>query len=209
MIMIIKKIIKWRILFITCAVCLIPILAGIVLWNKLPDQIAIHFDINNNPDNFASKRFTVFGLPLLMIALQLICCLINDTKAYKYGDRVKFERATKWIIPIMAIILQGTTFAYALGINVDIRRWAVIICGVIFLVIGNYLPKFDYIKNKDVDKEKARKINRFIGFMSVIVGVLAIVSVFLPPVASLIWVLLLIPYAIIATVYTAVNIKKK
>lgn len=204
-----KKMIKWKIFTLTCAVCLIPIIIGIVLWNKLPDTIAIHFDINNNPDNFASKGFAVFGLPLMMVGLQLICCLINDVNAYKFGDRVKFERATKWIIPIMTIILQGITFGYALGVNIDIRKCAMIICGAVFLVIGNYLPKFDYIKNKDVEKEKARKINRFIGFMSVIMGILAIISVFLPPIASLVWIFLLIPYAIVSIVYTTIKIREK
>jgi len=36
---------------------------------------------------------------------------------------------------------------------------------MVLLVIRNYLPKFDYIKNYDVEVEKARKINRFIGIV--------------------------------------------
>ena len=33
---------------------------------------------NNNPDNFASKGFVVFAIPLLMVLLQTFCCFIND-----------------------------------------------------------------------------------------------------------------------------------
>ncbi len=195
------KFMKWKILCITCLVCLLPIVPGLFLWESLPDSIAIHFDIHNNPDNYASKGFVVFGLPCMMLLLQVFCCFVNDINAAKHGDRVKFERVTKWIIPIMSIVLQGMTFAVALGQNVDVRKVAVLIVGIMLLVIGNYLPKFDYIKNYDIDTQKARKINRFIGFETVIMGVLFLASLFLPPDASLICIFLLIPYAVISILY--------
>ena len=47
------KFIKWKILVITSVVCLLPIIMGIAVWDKLPDTMAIHFNINNVADNFA------------------------------------------------------------------------------------------------------------------------------------------------------------
>ena len=116
------KFIKWKSLIITCIVCLLPILLGIALWDNLPDTMAIHFNINNEPDNFSSKGFVVFGLPLLMVLLQMFCCFINDINSHKHGERIKFERATKWIIPVMTVILQVITLGYGLGFNIDIRK---------------------------------------------------------------------------------------
>lgn len=194
------KFIKWKSLLTTCAVCLLPILLGLALWDKLPPTMAIHFDINNNPDNFASKGFVVFILPLLMVFLQAFCCFINDVNAAKHGARKKFERATKWIIPVMTVILQVVTLGYALGWNLDIRRIAAFIVGVIFLVIGNYLPKLDYVKNYDVDTEKARRINRFIGFETVVMGILYLISIFLPPLATVVCLFLLVPYVVISVI---------
>jgi len=195
------KFIKWKILFITCLVCFVPVILGVALWSRLPDTMAIHFDINNKPDNFASKGFVVFGLPFLMIILQCFCCFVNDINAHKHGERRKFELATKWIIPIMTVILQILTLGYGLGWRFDVRAAAAIIVGIILLVVGNYLPKFDYIKNYDVDVQKARKINRFLGFETVIMGILFIISVFFPPVYTLGCIILLIPYAVIGIVY--------
>ncbi len=195
------KFFKWKIFLITSVVCLLPILLGIALWDALPNTIAIHFDIYNNPDNFASKEFTVFGLPLLMVLLQAFCCFINDINAYKNGERIKFSRVTKWIIPAMSVVLQIVTLGYSLGWNIDIRKVAVLIVGLLLIVIGNYLPKFDYIKNYDLDTEKTRKINRFIGFETVIMGALFLISIFLPPISSVICLLLLIPYAILGAIY--------
>ena len=195
------KFVKWRILIITCLVCLLPIILGVVLWDRLPQEIAIHFDFYNNPDNYSSKGFGVFGLPVMMACLQLVCCIINDINAKKHGDRKKFELATKWIIPILTVVLQVIILGYSLGWNIDIRKVATVIVGGVFLVIGNYLPKFDYIKNYDLDVEKARKINRFIGFGNVIIGLLFIISAFLPPIASICCLLLLIPYTVISVIY--------
>ena len=195
------KFIKWKTLLITILVCLAPILLGVALWDMLPDTIAIHFDINNNPDNFASKGFVVFVMPSLMVLLQAFCCVVNDINAYKHGERVKFERAVKWIIPVVTVILQFVTLGYAMGWAIDIRRVVALIVGVVFIVVGNYLPKLDYVKNYDLDTEKARKINRFMGFENVIMGILFIVSIFLPPVATIGCLLLLIPCSIIGVVY--------
>ncbi|MBO5099105.1 MAG: hypothetical protein J6C16_02935, partial [Clostridia bacterium] len=121
--------------------------------------------------------------------------------AYKYGERKKFETVTKWIIPCMTVVLQIITLGYGLGWNLDIRKAVSLIVGVIFLVIGNYLPKLDYIKNHDVETEKARKINRFIGYETVGMGILFLISIFLPPISSVICLCLLIPYAVIGVVY--------
>ena len=195
------KFIKWKSLIITSVICLLPILLGIALWDSLPDSMAIHFNINNQPDNFASKGFVVFGFPILMMLLQIFCCFINDINAHKHGERIKFERITKWIIPVMTVVLQVITLGYGLGWDIDIRKAASLIVGVILITTGNYLPKFDYIKNYDIDTEKARKINRFIGFETVIMGLLFIISMFLPPISTIVCLFMMIPYAIISVIY--------
>lgn len=202
------KFFKWRIFIITAVICLLPILLGLALWEELPEMIAIHFDIYGNPDNFAKKPFAVFGLPLLMVVLQAFCCFVNDINAHKKGERVKFSRVTKWIIPVMSAVLYVITLGIAIGWDIDVRKAVAFIVGAMFLVIGNYLPKFDYIKNYDLDTEKARKINRFIGYETVAMGLLFIISIFLPPIVSVVCIFLLIPYAIIGIIYGIKTAKK-
>lgn len=202
------KIFKWKIFIITSIVCLLPILLGISLWERLPETMAIHFNAYGEADNFASKGFVVFGLPILMVALQAFSCFIYDINAYKHGERKKFEAVTKWIIPCMTVILQIVTLGYGLGWNLDIRKIVAIIVGVIFLVMGNYMPKLDYVKNADITTEKARKINRFIGYESVVMGMLFIVSIFLPPYGTIACLWMLIPYAVIGAIYGIVNARK-
>lgn len=120
------KFIKWKSLIYTCIICLLPILLGLALWERLPERIAVHFNFYNEPDNFASKGFAVFGLPLIMMLLQIFCCVIYDINVQKYGKRRKTGSESKWIIPFVAVVVQIVTLGYSLGRNVDVR-WAILI----------------------------------------------------------------------------------
>ena len=73
-----KKKIDWKILIITGLICLIPMIFGAILYDQLPEQMAVHFGVNNEPNSFAPKEFALFGIPLLMTALQIICCISSD-----------------------------------------------------------------------------------------------------------------------------------
>ena len=59
-------------LIIASIITVLPILIGIMLWNRLPDPMATHFGMDNEADGFSSKAFAVFGIPLCLLALEWI-----------------------------------------------------------------------------------------------------------------------------------------
>ena len=201
------KKIKFKILFITSLVCLLPMLLGVALWSKLPDSIATHFDINFNPDAYSSKSFFVFGLPVMMAVLQIVCCIINDLKVSIQSD-IKVQYVFKWIIPLMCVALYVSTIGYSMGYIVDMRIAILAIVGILFVAAGGCITKLDYVKNYNVDTQKAKKINRFTGFGMVALGILFLISTILPPIASSISLLLIIPYALVSILYYVIIIKK-
>ena len=203
------KNIKWKTIFITCLVCLLPIVPCIFIWDKLPGQIAIHFNMNNIADNYAPKCVVVFLLPLFMAAMQIFCCVVTDIKSNKHGSSPKFETVAKWIIPLMTVVIQSVTIAYSLGYKLDIRRIVMVVVGIVFIAMGNYMPKLGYVKNYNVSADAAKKINRFTGFAMVILGILSVVTVFFSPVVSVVWIVLVIVCGIICTVYTIKQVKAK
>ena len=202
------KNIKWKTLIITSVVCLIPILLGIALWDALPDKIAIHFNFKGEPDNFSSKAFAVFGLPLLMVVFQVICCIANDIGAQNQSVNKKLELISKWIIPCITVVLYVITLGFSLGWNIDIRKAVGLICGIILIVVGNYMPKFDRVKNMRLDKEKAKKVNRFTGYLTMIMGIFSVITMFLPAISLILWLLLWIPFTLVTGIY-AVKIARK
>ena len=56
-------------LIIASIVTILPVLIGIICWNRLPDVMATHFGMNNEANGFSSKAFAVFGLPLVLLAV--------------------------------------------------------------------------------------------------------------------------------------------
>ena len=192
---------KWKFFLITGIVCLLPILFGVYVWEQLPDIIPIHFDINNNPDNYASKEFVVFVLPFIMVILQGICCFFSDLNTKKYGEQKKFELVSKWIIPIVSTVIYVVTLGIAMEKNIDIRIVASLLVGCVLVVTGMCMPELDYVKNYKLDAEKARKINSFAGVGMTTIGSLFLISVFLPPAATVACVVALIPYGIICAIY--------
>ena len=134
------KFINWKSIVITCAMCLLPIFFGIALWNSLPVSVAVHFNFNNEPDNFASKGFAVFGLPFIMAALQAFCCIVNDISFHKHGKIKNFGSAAKWFIPVMSIVLQSALLGYSLGWDIDMRAVALalvipfVLAGVVYSI---------------------------------------------------------------------------
>ena len=65
-------------LIISSLTLLIPVIVGLLLWNRLPEQIIIHWGLNNTPDGWAGKELVVFGLPVLLLAAQWVGVLLTS-----------------------------------------------------------------------------------------------------------------------------------
>ena len=135
----IKK--NMKTLIITTVVTLLPIAAGLILWNKLPEQLPIHFNINGEADSFSSKAFGVFGLPVFLAILHWICTLGTkaDPKHKNHSD--KMLTLVFWICPLISLLCSSVIYAYAMNLNIDVVFIMCLVLGTMFTVIGNYLPK--------------------------------------------------------------------
>ena len=128
-------------LIITSILTLLPILAGLYLWNTLPEQVPSHWDVNGEIDGWSSKPFFVFGLPSIMLAAQWLCVLgtAADPKKANHSDKVL--HLVLWIIPVLSIVLSAMTYMITLGHSVRVEVIMPLIIGLVFTIIGNYLPK--------------------------------------------------------------------
>ena len=208
------KKINLKVLIITCIVTLLPIILGIIFYSELPTEVAIHFDVNNNPNGYFSKPAFVFGMPIIMVLFQIFCCIVSDLSDKNPEANKKMVTVSKWIIPILTIILYIVTIMYALGSSIDIRKIVMIILGIIFIVMGNYLPKTvgnNYIripKTKIKDENLNKKILRISGYMLIIDGILCLISILFNSIVSVAIVCLIILEGIGLSVYSFVKDKK-
>lgn len=135
----IKKHIKT--IIITSILTLAPMIVGIILWDKLPAEIPTHFDFNNQPDSYSSKAFAVFGMPLLMLAMHIVCILATKVDPKMKGINDKVFTMVIYIIPAVSLLICAMIYPVALGKDVQVGLIAILFMGLIFTVTGNYLPK--------------------------------------------------------------------
>ena len=128
-------------LIISSIITILPILAGLLLWDQLPDPMPSHWNAAGEIDGWSSKPFAVFCLPLIMVAAQWLCVLgsLADPKRDNHPDKVL--HLVFWIIPVLSVVLNTFTYAAALGKEVRIEVFMPVLIGLILAIIGNYMPK--------------------------------------------------------------------
>lgn len=128
-------------IIITNIIMLLPLVAGICFWDQLPDQMATHFGANGEPDGYSSKAFAVFVLPLILVAIYWVCVLATTLDPKRRNITPKMFGLVLWIIPVIDVFAVGMTYAYNLGHTVDAMPMVGALLGVVFIIVGNYLPK--------------------------------------------------------------------
>lgn len=61
------------IMIITSIMMLIPVVVGVILWDKLPNEIATHFGADNQANGWSSKPMTVFGMYVESVVRHVNC----------------------------------------------------------------------------------------------------------------------------------------
>ena len=131
---------KWKII-ISSLVTLLPIVAGLILWDKLPDMVPSHWGPTGEVDAYSSKEFFVFGLPLLMLGLNLLCTVASGLDPKNKNHEGKPLILVYAIIPALTILLSVVTYFVAFELPVPVLNMVIAAFGLMIVVIGNYLPK--------------------------------------------------------------------
>ena len=174
-------------LTVTSLLTLLPIPVGLLLWDKFPETLAIHWGITGQADGFASIPFTVFGLPLMMLALYWLCVLFTALDKGNRGRNAKMFRIVLWTIPVISNLSLLGLYAFALDVEFSPVAWTVIPMGLLFAVMGNYMPKTRMnstmgikVKWTYTSEENWNATHRFAGKVWMIGGILLILCGLLP-----------------------------
>ena len=126
---------------ISSAVILLPILIGLLLWNKLPDKIATHWGANGQANGWSSKPFAVFALPLFVFAIHWLCLFFTSKDPKNKGQSKKVFGLIFWICPAVSLFAGVLTYTIALGKELNASSAALVLIGLMYIILGNYMPK--------------------------------------------------------------------
>ena len=175
-----------KLLVVTTIIILLPVVAGLLLWEQLPETMATHFGTENEPNGWSSKPMAVFGIPGIMAALHVFCLLVTFADPKRSNIGAKAIGIVYWILPLVSIVVMGMTYIYALGTEVNIGMICCLLIGFLLVVLGNYLPKakqnytFGYKIPWTLNSEENwNRTHRLAGWIMVILGIILMINAFL------------------------------
>jgi len=114
-------------------------LAGLLLWSRLPEQMASHWNFNDQVDGYMSKFWGVFMVPLITLGMFVLFLVIPSIDPLK-ANIAQFREAFNLFIVLMVVFMlyiYGLTLAWNLGYT-DFKISTSILpaIGLLFIFIG-------------------------------------------------------------------------
>ncbi|MBO7217415.1 MAG: SdpI family protein [Clostridia bacterium] len=166
---------------------LLPMFFGIAVSEKLPDTMPIHWNINGEVDGYASKAVVIFVAPILLLILHLGCIFATKADNKNKEQNEKVTSIIYFIIPVVSIVVNGIIYSTVLGYNINVATVAFLLLGVLFLCLGNYMPKTKQNRTIGIkifwtlrSEENWNRTHRFAGWLWFLLGFLLIILAFIP-----------------------------
>jgi uncharacterized membrane protein len=126
------------------------LLAGMVgvslwAWDQIPDgaQVALHFDLNGEPDRFGSKLEALTAMPIVLVAMTLLLYVLPwlDPRRANVEASAKFWNAIAIGVTLLLTYIHVLLVLTATGAAVKVGSAMVPAINVLFILLGNYLAK--------------------------------------------------------------------
>lgn len=168
-----------RTIILTSIIILLPIIAGIMLWDKLPDRMATKFHFDDGYVGYSSKIFTVFGINIFLLIMHLFCAFLTATDPKRKNISNKVYTIILWICPIVSLLTGGFIYSYNMGLNLNFRFIIILFIGILCIFLGNYFPKIRQNYTMGIrlpwtlaNEENWNKTHRLGGIVWIIAGVM-------------------------------------
>lgn len=116
---------------------------ALAVYGRLPERIPTHFDLSGEPDDWTDRFPGAFLMPALAAGVYLLLFALRriDPRRAHYQ---RFEETYWVILNVIAITMaafHALMLGLALGWPIDIGRAITVTVGLLFVGLGNYLPR--------------------------------------------------------------------
>lgn len=206
---------KWIPLLIVVA----AIVASAAVYQRLPETIPTHWDMDGQPNGWSSRAFGAWFTPVLLLGMWALVRILPaiDPRGANYA---KFGGAFEAIIESLMLFLLGMHILIlraGLGQSAPVQRVAPFGVGILLIVVGNLLPRmrpnwFIGIRTPwTLSSDRVwEKTHRFGGRVFVAGGLLIVLSAFASPqAASIVLVTVVVLAAAAVLIYSYAEWKRE
>ncbi|HEY9061387.1 MAG TPA: SdpI family protein [Pseudobacteroides sp.] len=196
------KIEKWKIIIIW-VLALIPMILTIVFYEKLPQKIPMHWNMEGQVDRMSDKFPGAFILPLIILAMPVLMGVLPriDPKRANYklfgNSYYAIRLCTVVVLVCINLYMLFTSLGYSM-FRMD--TFIKIMVGVLIAVLGNVMPKlkqnyFAGIKTPWTlaSEEVWFAVHRITGMLWFAAGILMVILGLIPGIVPVIAYIAIIP----------------
>lgn len=202
-------------ILLTTLLCLLPIFAGVLLYDRLPETIATHFGVNGEENGWSSRAFAVFGIPAFMAGINLLLHFSLNSDPKRQNMSPPLRTLSIWLVPLLSIFVSSIMLGKALGYVVHVETVAPLLVGLLFIAIGNYLPKTKQSYTMGIklpwtlaSEENWNRTHRIAGFLWVFGGIVTILFTILHVWNNWLFLVLVITLVVVPSIYSYLLYKK-
>jgi uncharacterized membrane protein len=166
----------------------LPFAISAYFYDRLPDQMITHWNMQNQPDGYSSKNFACWGIPAFMLGIAMIVniAFACDPKKDNIQKSNAIKQLGRWTVPAIGLLMQTIMMFSNIGVKLNIGILVEIPIGILLIVVGNYLPKCKPNYTMGIrlpwtlnNETNWRKTHRFSGYIWIVGGLLMIANAFL------------------------------
>ena len=132
-----------KFLVVIIILIILPFIASIILYPKLPEKVATHWNAAGEPDGYSSRFFGAFFLPILLVLIDALLIFIPMIDPLR-ENIMKFKDYYYSFIIVFTLfmfVVHLWTLLWNVGIKTSINFIIPVLMGCLFYYVGVLLGK--------------------------------------------------------------------
>ena len=122
-----------------------PLIYLIMVWNTLPEKVAVHFNMNGNPDRFGPKSQLAIGIGIITVMAILIYLFLPfiykiDPKKTAVENKSRLQKISVaialFLTFISCIIINSANRGNGMHLTIKVIFGSI---GLLWCILGNYM----------------------------------------------------------------------
>lgn len=164
---------------------LILIIFNILFYDKMPAELPTHWNFQGQADDYSSKFHAMVVIQGFLVLMNAFLCFMLDSDPKNNKQYNLVMTISKLSMPAIMLLIYIITVMAGFGREVKVSTILPLFVGLLFIAIGNYLPKtrrnytmgikLPWTLNSD---ENWRRTHRLGGICFIGIGLSLIISIF-------------------------------